>query len=213
MEMVSGKSIFRLMRENFFDPLGLQNTRLEEDLGFSCFSTAGDMARLGQLLLNKGSYGKYRYFSPETFEQLTPKALHQFYPDIKETEWGIGITWMRQKHPDAGKNGHPPELTLLSRNVIGHDDGIQVKRTFPQSATVAVGQVQIDQLFTGIEQTRADMTFFHLHVINIAIDVLLHSSMTAKRTRTRFAFGPILVLTFVRKLITQCQIDTLNLSG
>lgn len=47
MEIVSGKSIFRLMREQFFNPLRLPNTTLEEDLGFSCFSTAGDFAKIG----------------------------------------------------------------------------------------------------------------------------------------------------------------------
>lgn len=132
MEMVSGKSIFRLMRENFFDPLGLSNTILEEDLGFSCFSTAGEFAVFGQLLLNRGTYGDLKFFTPETFEQLLPKPLNQFYPDIN-VEWGIGLTWMRQWHPDAGKNGIPEDQTVLSKNVIGHG-----------SATSAILRVDLD---------------------------------------------------------------------
>ena len=132
MEMVSGKSIFRLFREHLFDPLGLNNTTLEEDLGFSCFSNAGEFARLGQLLLNKGSYGNLKFFSPATFEQLQPKPLNQFYPGIN-VEWGIGITWMRQSHPDAGKNGIPTDQTILSKNVIGHG-----------SATSAILRVDLD---------------------------------------------------------------------
>jgi len=119
MEIVSGKSIFRLMRENLFDPLEMNNTTLEEDLGFSCFSTAGDFAKFGQLLLNKGSYGELEFFSPQTFEKILPKLLSEYYPDI-DKEWGIGITWMRQAHPEAGKNGIPKDATVLSRNVIGH---------------------------------------------------------------------------------------------
>ena len=132
MEMAGGKSIFRLMRENLFDPLGLKNTTLEEDLGFSCFSTAGDFARFGQLLLNKGSYGELTFFSPETFEKILPKPLNGYYPNINK-EWGIGITWMRQRHPDAGKNGVPKDATILSRNVIGHG-----------SATSAILRVDLD---------------------------------------------------------------------
>jgi CubicO group peptidase (beta-lactamase class C family) len=119
MEIVSGKSIFRLMRENLFDPLDLKNTTLEDDLGFSCFSTAGDFARFGQLLLNKGSYGELEFFSPQTFEKILPEPLNRYYPDINK-EWGIGITWMRQTHPDAGKNGVPKDATVLSKSVIGH---------------------------------------------------------------------------------------------
>jgi CubicO group peptidase (beta-lactamase class C family) len=132
MEIVSGKSIFRLMRENLFDPLELKDTSLEEDLGFSCFSTAGDFARFGQLLLNKGSYGELKFFSPQTFDRILPQPLNRYYPGI-DKEWGIGITWMRQKHPDAGKKGVPEDKTVLSRNVIGHG-----------SATSAILRVDLD---------------------------------------------------------------------
>jgi CubicO group peptidase (beta-lactamase class C family) len=132
MEMAGGKSIFRLMRENLFDPLELKDTTLEEDLGFSCFSTAGDFARFGQLLLNKGSYGGLTFFSPETFNKILPKPLNRYYPSI-DKEWGIGITWMRQRHPDAGKNGIPKNATILGKNVIGHG-----------SATSAILRVDLD---------------------------------------------------------------------
>jgi len=141
MEIVSGKSIFRLMRENFFDPLGLKRTILEEDLAFSCHSTAGEFAVIGQLLLNKGSYGNLKFFSPETFEKLLPRQLNQFYPDIK-VDWGIGITWMRHNHPDAGKNGLPQDPTVLGKNMIGHG-----------SATSAILMADLDNDLV-ITQTR-----------------------------------------------------------
>ena len=132
MEIVSGKSIFRLMRENFFDPLGLKNTILEEDLGFSCFSNAGEFAVLGQLMLNRGSYGDLKFFSEETFEKIVPKPLNQFYPGIN-VEWGIGLTWMRQESPLAGVDGFPEDHTILSKNMIGHG-----------SATAAILRVDLD---------------------------------------------------------------------
>jgi len=141
MEMVSGKSIFRLMYENFFDPIGADNTTLSEDLGFSCNSTAGDFGKFGQLLLNGGSYGDREFFSPEVFEKMLPEPLSKYYPEIG-TEWGIGITWMRQSHPDAGKNGVPLDKTILSKNVIGHG-----------SATSAILRVDLDNDLV-IAQTR-----------------------------------------------------------
>jgi CubicO group peptidase (beta-lactamase class C family) len=119
MEVVSGKSIFRLLRENLYDPLGLNNTSHEEDLGFSCNTTAGDLAVIGQLLLNRGSYGDLEFFSSSTFSQLVPKPLEQYWPKIHE-DWGIGLTWMRQPHPAAGTGGVAEDATILSRNVIGH---------------------------------------------------------------------------------------------
>jgi CubicO group peptidase (beta-lactamase class C family) len=141
MEVVSNKSIFRLMRENFFDPLGLENIILEEDLGFGCNSTAWDLAVIGQLLLNRGSYGDLQFFSEETFEKLLPKPLNKYYPGI-DVDWGIGITWMRQSHPEAGKKGNPDDKTILSKNVIGHG-----------SATSTILRVDLDNNLV-ISQTR-----------------------------------------------------------
>jgi CubicO group peptidase (beta-lactamase class C family) len=141
MEVVSGKSIFRLLRENLFDPLEMNDTSQEEDLGFSCNTTAGDLAVIGQLLLNRGSYGDLEFFSSETFDQLVPKPLDRYWPEIHE-EWGIGLTWMRQPHPDAGIDGVAAEATILSRNVIGHG-----------SATSSVLRVDLDNGLV-IAQTR-----------------------------------------------------------
>jgi CubicO group peptidase (beta-lactamase class C family) len=141
MEVVSGKSVFRLMQENFFMPLGMENTTLEEDLGFSCNSTAWDFGLVGQMMLNRGKYGGREFFSEDVFEQLQPKQLSDFYPGIN-VEWGIGITWMRQSHPEAGKGEVPKDATVLSKNVIGHG-----------SATSAILRVDMDNdLF--IAQTR-----------------------------------------------------------
>jgi poly(3-hydroxybutyrate) depolymerase/CubicO group peptidase (beta-lactamase class C family) len=141
MEVVSGKSIFRLLRENLFDPLDLNSTVQEEDLGFSCNTTAGDLAVLGQLLLNQGSYGDLRFFSPQTFAQLLPTQLSRFYPGI-DIEWGIGLTWMRQAHPDAGTQGLPEDATILGKHVIGHG-----------SATSSVLRIDLDNDLV-IAQTR-----------------------------------------------------------
>ena len=133
MEIISGQSVFRLMHENLFAPLGMTNTTIAEDLGFSCFSTAGDFAKLGQMLLNRGAYGGKTFCSPHVFDQLLPHPLSRFYPSIPDMDWGIGITWMRQRHPSAGTNGVPKDATVLSRNVIGHG-----------SATAAILRVDLD---------------------------------------------------------------------
>jgi CubicO group peptidase (beta-lactamase class C family) len=168
MELVSGQSIFRLMRENLFDPLGMSQTTLEEDLGFSCFSTAADMAKLGQMMLNRGAYGELAFFSPQTFDQILPQPLSRFYPAIQNKDWGIGLTWMRQRHPQAGTNGIPKDATVLSRNVIGHG-----------SATSAILRVDLDHELV-IAQTRrrggADYDQ-HLARLLLALEGALPSSL------------------------------------
>ena len=51
--------------------------------------------------------------------KILPKDLSQFYPGIN-LEWGVGITWMNQAHPESGNNGIPENQKLLSDKVIGH---------------------------------------------------------------------------------------------
>lgn len=118
MEIVSGKSIFRLMHENFFDPLGVNNTTID-DLACATTSSVEDIARIGQLILNKGSYGNLQFFSEKTYKELLPQKLNKFYPGMG-LEWGIGLTWMRQSHPMAGEDGVPQDATILSKNIVGH---------------------------------------------------------------------------------------------
>ena len=63
MEVVTGKSIFRLFHEYLYEPLGMENTYHTWDLGFSVHSTAYDLSILAQMVLNKGTYGSKKYFS------------------------------------------------------------------------------------------------------------------------------------------------------
>ena len=114
MEVVTGKSIVRLFREHLYDPLEMNDTVHDWDLGFSCQSTSYDLAKVGQLLLNGGSYGNLRFFSPETHEKILPKDLNQFYPGVTK-KWGIGINYQ-----DFNKQ--------ISDNVIGH--GSATSNTF-----------------------------------------------------------------------------------
>ncbi len=121
MEVVSGKSIFRLFHENFFIPLGQDDPTIV-DLGYGIDCTVADLARVGQLMLNRGSYGDLEFFSPETFDKLMPRPYKDVFPGLPHSEWdyGLGITWTRQPHPDAGKDGVPEDRTILSKNTIGH---------------------------------------------------------------------------------------------
>lgn len=116
MEIVSGKSIFRLFREHLYEPLAMEHTFHDWDLGYSCHSTAEDLAKVAQLILNKGSYNGMQFFSPETFEAILPRDLEEFYPTVKQ-KWGIGLTMMNWIIDDE-KTGE--KRSLLSENIIGH---------------------------------------------------------------------------------------------
>ncbi|TFH28205.1 MAG: class A beta-lactamase-related serine hydrolase [Bacteroidia bacterium] len=117
MEIVSGKSIFHLMHEYLFGPLQLQHTQLDIDLAYGIRSTAYDMAVVGQMLLNKGSYGNLRFFSEKTFESLLPVELETYFPEIKGKAWGIGMTYMNRYAEDE-KSGE--KRAILSDQIVGH---------------------------------------------------------------------------------------------
>ncbi len=121
MELVSGKSTFRLFHENFFKPLSVKNTRMY-DLACDSTSTAEDIAKIGQFLLNRGSYGNLRFFSTGTMENLLPQKLNKYYPGV-EAICGIGLEKMSVMDPDAGKSGIPEDKTILSKNMTGHGAG------------------------------------------------------------------------------------------
>jgi len=141
MEIVSGKSIFHLFQEYLFSPLQLQNTQLDIDLAYGIRSTAYDMAVVGQMLLNRGSYGDLRFFSEETYEALLPVDLEAYFPEIKNRTWGIGITpsnrWLRDKESGEKRN-------ILSDHVIGHG-----------SATSSILNVDLEHKIV-ITQSRMD---------------------------------------------------------
>lgn len=106
MEAVTGKSVFRLFREHLYDPLEMNDTVHDWDLGFSCQSTAYDMAKVGQMLLNQGSYGNMQFFTKDTYEKIAPTDLSEYYPGVDKL-WGIGINYQDRNEQ-------------ISKDVIGH---------------------------------------------------------------------------------------------
>lgn len=141
MEIVSGKSIFHLFQEYLFAPLHLKHTQLDIDLAYGIRSTAYDMAVVGQMLLNQGSYGDLRFFSEETYEALLPVDLENYFPEIKNKMWGIGITpnnrWLKDEDTGEKRN-------ILSDHVIGHG-----------SATSSILNVDLEHKIV-ISQSRMD---------------------------------------------------------
>jgi beta-N-acetylhexosaminidase len=71
------------------------------------FGTANDLAKLGQMLLQKGSYGSQRYYKPETVELFTAK---QYEPSRR------GLGWDKPTASDW--NG--PTTLLASNRTFGH---------------------------------------------------------------------------------------------
>lgn len=145
VENVTGKSLDRYVKEEFYKPLGMYSTgynawkyfprnrivpteldktfRNSQLIGYvhdqgaamangvaghaGLFSTAGDLAIYGQMLLNKGTYGGETYFQPETVEKYTRQHSDKSRRGLGFDRWD----------PDM-KNEYPSKLA--SPATFGH---------------------------------------------------------------------------------------------
>jgi len=115
MERVSGRALPMLFQECLLRPLGAEHTIIE-GTSWDCTSTCLDMARIGQMLLNRGSYGEYEFFSKKSFAKMLPIKLSGIAPGVT-AEWGIGL------HGPAGGPtiGHGGSSGALLHIDLKHD--------------------------------------------------------------------------------------------
>jgi CubicO group peptidase (beta-lactamase class C family) len=124
MEMVSGRHVFALMDEGLVKPLGLEQTIMGDDLAYGARMSALDMAKLAQLLLNKGAYGETELFSEATMNNaVAPRLLEDLFPEFEgeARRWGLGVIPMHYPLPDnnSGLVAVDEEETALSEHAIG----------------------------------------------------------------------------------------------
>jgi len=106
LEMVTGEALPLFYKHHLLDPLGCKDTEVSGSEG-DAWSTAPDLAKIGQMLLNKGAYGNLRFFSEKTYEKMLPVELSWVAkPDVDVRTWGIGVA---EFGPDA-----------LGRKSFGH---------------------------------------------------------------------------------------------
>lgn len=105
IEAVTGIAVPQFYKQHLLGPLGCTNTHVTDTSG-GARSVPLDMARIGQMLLNRGVYGGWRFFSEETFARMLPVRLTQVLGPETAIEWGIGTTWYRQDGLGEGTFGH-----------------------------------------------------------------------------------------------------------
>jgi CubicO group peptidase (beta-lactamase class C family) len=96
MEMISGEAMPYFNKKHLLDPLGCSNT-IFQGTSSDTMSVPLDMAKFGQMLLNKGAYGKWKFFSEKTFEKMKPRPLTKLLGPGTNGIWGIGITGRGKK--------------------------------------------------------------------------------------------------------------------
>ncbi len=96
IENISGEAVPLFYKKHLLDPLGCTGTEVSGTHA-DAYSIPLDIAKFGQMLLNRGAYGKYRFFSEETFELMLPRKLTtELGPDATKT-FGFGLDGQPKK--------------------------------------------------------------------------------------------------------------------
>ena len=133
LENIGGESLPNLYKNHLFDPLGCSHTTATT-ASYDGRSVPLDMARIAQMMLNRGAYGDKRFFGGKTFEKMLPRKLTKTPAGDVSKEYGIGLTWVEHYPLGEGAFTHgaasgattfiSPEYNLLicmTRNALGRD--------------------------------------------------------------------------------------------
>jgi len=114
IELVTGEALPNFYRRHLLDPLGMDHT-LVIDGSAATRSIPMDIAKLGQMLLNKGAYGDMRFFTEDTFAKMLPKPLTESLGPETKAVWGIGITPMPAEGLSPETFGHGAASAAIFR--------------------------------------------------------------------------------------------------
>jgi CubicO group peptidase (beta-lactamase class C family) len=105
MEMVSGEALPYLYQNHLFAPLGCRHTQADLS-SFGSKSIPLELGRIGQMMLNGGSYGDKQFFGPATLQQMLPVAGKDRIGPEPEFRWGMGIKQMDDDSLSPRAFGH-----------------------------------------------------------------------------------------------------------
>ena len=114
LEAVSGESLPSFYRQHLLGSLGCENT----DVGSASHDAQSvplDMARIAQMLLNKGAYGKMRFLSVKTFEKILPRRLTKVLGDETQVVYGIGTSLFKDPGLGQGTFAHGAASSATTR--------------------------------------------------------------------------------------------------
>ncbi|MHC4556604.1 MAG: serine hydrolase domain-containing protein [Planctomycetota bacterium] len=130
LRLISGETLGEFYRNNLLNPLDCKNT----EVSTACCgarSTPLDMARISQMLLQKGVYGDKRFFREETFKQMLPEKLTKVLGPDTDRVWGIGTSLFEHKGLGKDTFGHGAKSGAIVRIDPDNDMVIIMTRNSP----------------------------------------------------------------------------------
>lgn len=104
IENVSGEAMPLFYKKHLLDPLSMTNTDVTGTHA-DAQSVPLDIAKFGQMLLNKGSYGNHRFFKEQTFAKMLPKKLTDVLGPEATKTFGLGLDGSAEKIGHGAASG------------------------------------------------------------------------------------------------------------
>jgi len=127
LETISGEALPQFYKKHLLDPLGCAHTDVTTS-SWDAESTPMDIAKIAQMLLNRGSYGDRQFMRPETFQQMLPERLTKVLGPDTTIDWGIGVVWYKDEGLGKGTFGHGSAASATLRIDPGDDMVIVMTR-------------------------------------------------------------------------------------
>jgi len=152
LELMSGETLPEFFRNHLLKPLGCENTDVH-DAAASASSTPQDMARICQMLLQKGAYGDMRFFSEDVFVQMLPQPMD----DVSDPPWdgnlGIGTGFHKNEGLGEGTFAHGAASGAFTRIDPQNDLVIIMTRNDRGRNYLKYSQGFFDTIVDGFEET------------------------------------------------------------
>lgn len=116
LELTTGEQMNHIMYRDLLSPFGEDVEHV--DMGAGAFYTPRYLAKVGRMLLQDGTYGRYRFFSHGFVKKLMPVRMADYIPTLKDKGMtaGPGLDWMIDRIESE-------EKPLLGTHVVGHGSG------------------------------------------------------------------------------------------
>lgn len=135
LSQLTGRTMMSLYHEHLEAPF--DEPVMQLDGGSGTRFSAMYLAKVGQMLLQDGRYGPYRFYSPGFVGELFPKRAAAYAKKLRDEklESGIGLVWSTD--PDG-----PRERGVLGPNVIGHGaaSGVFFRVALDHELVIVVGR-------------------------------------------------------------------------
>jgi CubicO group peptidase (beta-lactamase class C family) len=127
LEHISGKTIVRIFKEDLLEHLDIQDVDIYS-LGGGFQISSGDLGKLAQLMLNKGTYGNKLFMNEKTFNKMLPIQVRDIYPGIEQKTkflsgdslYGIGCQNMKTRHKKFIPGSLKEKPKWFHNTTIGH---------------------------------------------------------------------------------------------